>query len=83
MKQLITFNLLALMMLFTGCVSTAKDKMNDPEWIVCPEQRPEICTMQYDPVCAKIKDGLNKTYSTGCTACSDHGVVGYRPGECK
>jgi hypothetical protein len=48
----------------------------------CSEPRPEICTQQYDPVCGTLDDGSRKTYSTGCTACSDQKVVGWIPGEC-
>jgi len=48
----------------------------------CTEPRPEICTMQYLPVCANLKDGSAKTYSSGCSACSDVNVVSYMPEEC-
>jgi hypothetical protein len=49
----------------------------------CPEPRPEVCTMQYEPVCAALKDGNNQTYSNGCSACIDKRVVGYNSGECR
>ncbi len=48
----------------------------------CTEPRPEICTMQYLPVCASLKDASVKTYSSGCSACSDASVVSYMPEEC-
>ena len=38
---------------------------------ICHELRPQICTMDYQPVCAKLEDGTFKTYSNGCTACTD------------
>ena len=50
---------------------------------VCPEPRPELCTMNYLPVCAQLKDGSFKTYANGCTSCTDTEVTGYRDGECK
>lgn len=67
----------ALAIALTGCAqeSTLTETCTDP--------RPEICTQQYDPVCGMLDDGSRKTYSTGCTACSDHNVVGWDPGECK
>jgi len=49
---------------------------------LCTDPRPEICTREYLPVCARLEDGRQKTYSNGCTACSDPAVTGYQPGEC-
>jgi hypothetical protein len=49
---------------------------------LCPEPRPQICTREYRPVCAQMQDGTFKTYSTGCTSCSDPKVIGYRDGAC-
>ena len=69
----------------TGC---AKSPANDAEadigfgYTACTEPRPEICTMQYDPVCARMKDGRRETYANDCSACSDQLVMGYTPGEC-
>jgi hypothetical protein len=61
--------------------------------VVCSEPRPQICTHDYNPVCATRNTGLNsvttqqpttenKTYSNGCSACSDKNVISYRPGSC-
>jgi len=49
---------------------------------ICQEQRPEICTQDYKPVCARLEDRSSKTYSNGCTACSDQNVIDYRNGTC-
>jgi len=49
----------------------------------CPEPRPQICTREFRPVCAQMHDGSFKTYSTGCTSCTDPNVVGYRDGACE
>ena len=51
-------------------------------YTACTEPRPEICTMQYDPVCAQLEDGASKTYASDCSACSDPLVIGYSRGEC-
>lgn len=48
----------------------------------CTEPRPEICTMQWAPVCGYREDGSAKTYATGCNACADPAVVGHLPDEC-
>jgi len=53
------------------------------EMVACPEPRPQICTQDYRPVCAKLRDGSFKTYSNGCTACTDPGVLGHREGACE
>ena len=45
--------------------------------------RPEMCTMDYTPVCAKRAiEPEWKTYSNECNACSDPNVEGTREGEC-
>jgi hypothetical protein len=62
--------------------------------IQCPDQRPQICTMDYRPVCATRDTGVRcvttpcpsseqKTYSNGCSACADATVIGYIADECK
>lgn len=59
----------------------------------CDEVRPEMCTMEYDPVCAQVDTGVRcitepcdsfelKTYSNGCSACADARVTVYRLGAC-
>lgn len=50
---------------------------------ICTEPRPQICTMDYQPVCAQLQDGTFETYSNGCTACADPVVTGYREGACE
>lgn len=78
--------LFAVLMINIGCTSTIDKAENQskPELLTqCTEPRPEICTMEYDPVCATHEDGSSKTYSTGCTACSHKEVMGYNSGECK
>lgn len=49
---------------------------------VCTEPRPEVCTMEYDPVCAHVTDGRRKTYANACSACSDPLVTGHELGAC-
>ena len=54
-----------------------------PDVVQCLEPRPQICTQEYLPVCANLKDGTKLTYATGCVACSDANVVSYRPNQCE
>ena len=67
----------------TGCQATTNPGANGtPGMIACPQERPEICTQEYDPVCAVIASGQHQTYSNACHACADETVGGYRPGAC-
>ncbi len=48
----------------------------------CPETRGEICIQIYDPVCGWNSDGVIRTYSNDCVACSDRNVLYWTAGEC-
>jgi hypothetical protein len=80
--------LVSLGSLITGCATTSEEQNNinnEPgalDLILCEEPRPQICTREYDPVCATLQDGSSKTAATGCTSCSDPAVVGYSKGAC-
>lgn len=45
----------------------------------CPEQRPQMCTMEYMPVIGWQEDGATQEYANKCGACADGAVVGYLP----
>ena len=49
----------------------------------CTEPRPQICTQEYVPVCASLKDGTKQTYPSECAACSDANVVSYLLDQCE
>ena len=72
---------LCLLVLLTGCASDPQPAL-PANLTLCPEQRPQICTREYNPVCAVLADGARKTYATGCTACSDEQVTGWVAGAC-
>lgn len=48
----------------------------------CEEPRPQVCTMEYAPVCADLATGGKAQYASACNACADDAVVGYLKGEC-
>ncbi len=79
----------ALVWATVGCAAEAQkpEPTAGNDLVVCTEPRPQMCTMQYDPVCGRIGEGDGaawKTYASGCTACGDPEVSAYRPGgECK
>ncbi len=85
MKKQIATILLSLMA--AGCAqpdtkSEPKEPARDPSRTVCVDPRPQMCTAEYRPVCAKLVNGKDETYSTGCTACADTKVVSYIPSAC-
>ena len=91
--------LIALAWVFLGaCSAEPSRQTKQPEltlsgahWTLCPEQRPQMCTQHYDPVCGYSfnpnittkPDSQSKTYSNSCSACSHVGVVGYETGACQ
>lgn len=86
---------LALTALLVACSSQRiSAPAAEKELTQCPEQRPQICTMIYQPVCATRDTGVRcvttpcpshelKTYSNNCSACADSAVAAYVPGECE
>ncbi|MDX2505383.1 MAG: hypothetical protein QNL62_13030 [Gammaproteobacteria bacterium] len=77
---LLFITLLALASCFAN--ETEADKTEQKNVTECTEPRPVVCTMDYTPVCALNKDGVLKTYSNGCGACSNPDVVSYVPLAC-
>lgn len=78
-------SLVLISVLISACAAYS-EKDADPsvsDLIICQEPRPQICTNEYNPVCARLKDGTTRTDATGCTACSDPEVVGYKMGACE
>lgn len=49
----------------------------------CPEPRPQVCTMEYDPVCGQLAGGGRSDYSSPCNACAHDAVVSYLRGTCE
>jgi len=76
------FLLLLIGPLMGGCAATTADTNKLAELEVCEEPRPQVCTMDYRPVCASLIDGGQKTYSNGCSACADNSVEGWRDEAC-
>jgi hypothetical protein len=83
----------ALMLIGAGCSSAdpPPQRAEAPGYVACQTPRPQICTREYRPVCARVDTGkrcvttpcdssVDETRATGCTACSDPKVMGYRDG---
>jgi len=61
----------------------SRNPLGEQKMVACTEPRPQVCTQDYHPVCARLLDSSFKTYSNGCNACSDPAVTGYREGACE
>lgn len=77
----------AALLVLVGCSSPASQRAPAPPRaaepvISCVEPRPEVCTMEYVPVCATLASGGSRTYASACTACADPAVAGYQDGLC-
>ncbi len=75
------FVLLGLSLLCFGCVTSSNSKTVQGG-IRCTEPRPQMCTMDFRPVCGVSADGTLKTYSNACGACSHAQVIAWREGDC-
>ncbi|WP_455202336.1 Kazal-type serine protease inhibitor family protein [Kaarinaea lacus] len=77
------FIFILLLISFAGTVMAEEKASEEKAFTTCTEPRPQMCTQDYRPVCAKLNDDSMKTYSNGCMACSDPKVVGYYQGACE
>jgi hypothetical protein len=78
----------------TACVAPpTTDSDAKSEITNCAEERPDMCTMDYRPVCATRDTGVRcvttpcpsteqKTYSNACSSCADVKVIGYISDQC-
>ena len=67
----------------SACQASVPPENVKADLVDCPEIRPEMCTMDYVPVCGNLSDGSLKTFPNWCDACSDPDVISYRHGECE
>ena len=66
-----------------ACASGPKEPMAAATGAtICEDPRPQVCTMDYRPVCGTLEDGTTKTYSNGCGACADVEVVSWVEEAC-
>lgn len=78
-KNISILGFVSATLLVSSCQNIPTQLVNQ---VNCSEPRPEICTMDYQPVCGFNSDNSSKTYSNACVACSDKEVVKYIKGEC-
>jgi hypothetical protein len=76
--------IVTLLALVGGCGNgTYQPPMGAELHNTCPNERPEVCTMEYAPVCAFLEKDQRKEYSNYCNACSDVQVKSYIAGPCQ
>ncbi|RHW77637.1 hypothetical protein [Colwellia sp. RSH04] len=66
-----------------GTVAKINQAVTNTNIGVCKDPRPQMCTMEYLPVCGLISNKAVKTYGNACGACSDIHVTQYVKGECE
>ncbi|WP_432454592.1 MULTISPECIES: hypothetical protein [unclassified Agarivorans] len=71
--------ILSFALLLMACSQTSAPLLNADN--ICQSPRPELCSMQYDPVCAEVAGKL-KEYGNACSACGDVEVNSYQQGAC-
>ena len=74
---------LVLLAALTGCDGGGSSGGSGATLTLCSDPRPEICTLDWTPVCGATSNGSTKTYANACNACANKEVVGYVLGECK
>lgn len=68
---------MAMMLILSACAGQPVTDSTE-----CPQPRPQVCTMEYNPTCAVLQDGSRKEYSSPCNACADEAVSGVLRGPC-
>ncbi len=82
-RKYIRVIILLVIVMLSACTSVkSKNNSEIPGLVKCPEERPEMCTMQYEPVCAKLLDNTLQIFSNSCSACAEKQTVAYHVGDC-
>ena len=83
MKKLIGL-CISLFVLSANCLANETIGLISAELstVLCPEERPSMCTREYKPVCGLDQNNEQRTYSNACTACSNKQVVSYMADAC-
>ena len=85
-SRLPRFFLTLLSILLAGCnaLTPSRDAGSSAGgWQACGAERPKVCTMIYDPVCARRSTGEVADYASPCNACADVTVTAWHPETCE
>ncbi len=75
--------LLLLLSLGACAGGQANSVVTGGDQVACTDPRPQVCSMDYTPVCAQLQNGQEKTYSNACSSCADVNVQSYRASACE
>lgn len=78
--RVLLIGLIALALTACGSKPTAEPSV--VSGTQCSGPRPQVCTMEYNPVCATLVAGGSKQYASPCNACADDAVAAYQMGAC-
>ena len=83
MKTKTILAILPWLLLLTSC-ATPTGRTIPANAVQCTDPRPQVCTMDYTPVCASRDETAEMaTYANACTACADITVIYHQPGACE
>ena len=83
MKTKTTIAILPWLLLLTSCATPTGGEI-PANAVQCIDPRPQVCTMDYTPVCASRGETAEMaTYANACTACADLSVSYHQPGACE
>lgn len=94
MKQINSFFVAFSFLIICSCSNAQQDQSEASLKTECTSPRPEMCTMEYVPVCADKHNGIQcikapcpdtdqVTFSNGCSACADLAVKSYQADACE
>ena len=83
MKTKTIIAILPWLLLLTSCATTTGGEF-PANAVQCTNPRPQVCTMDYNPVCAIREETAEMaTYANACGACADITVMYHQPGACE
>ena len=81
-KSVAEIAILPWILLLASCAATSAGQI-PTNAVQCTDPRPQVCTMDYTPVCATRREITEMaTYANACAACADLAVIYHQPGEC-
>jgi len=92
-KMCLLLSLLTMVMAACVAAPSSEGREVQPAQSQCQDPRPQLCTMDYQPVCGSRDKGrrcittpCNSTelhnYANACAACADAAVYSHYPGVC-